>query len=251
MSDSTNVEKPGTTGSESSVGPAIKQAVGEAKGRVVLATFASNVSRIQMAVDAALAFKRKVCVFGRSMVNVVGIAREMGYLKARKAHSLNRKNLTATETTASASSPQEARANRWQASPAWQTAATVRYRFMPRHRHHLCIPDPGQRKQRRPHHRQPHASRRTRRHQHNTRVHVSGHGSQEDLKTMLSLVHPKFFIPVHGEYRMLCSHAELAESLASRNRTSSSEKTAPSSNSPTAVRRSMAKSRQVPYSLTA
>lgn len=46
-----------------------------------------------------------------------------------------------------------------------------------------------------------------------TRVHVSGHGSQEDLKTMLSLVHPKFFIPVHGEYRMLCSHAELAESL--------------------------------------
>jgi len=48
---------------------------------------------------------------------------------------------------------------------------------------------------------------------HNTRVHVSGHGSQEDLKTMLSLVHPKFFIPVHGEYRMLCSHAELAESL--------------------------------------
>ena len=56
MSDSTNVEKPGTTGSESSVGPAIKQAVGEAKGRVVLATFASNVSRIQQAIDAAVMF---------------------------------------------------------------------------------------------------------------------------------------------------------------------------------------------------
>ena len=74
LSDSTNVEKPGTTGSESSVGPAIKQAVGEAKGRVVLATFASNVSRIQQAIDAAVMFNRKVVVMGRSMVNVTEIA---------------------------------------------------------------------------------------------------------------------------------------------------------------------------------
>ena len=80
MSDSTNVEKPGTTGSESSVGPAIKQAVGEAKGRVVLATFASNVSRIQQAIDAAVMFNRKVVVMGRSMVNVTEIAQERGYL---------------------------------------------------------------------------------------------------------------------------------------------------------------------------
>ena len=80
LSDSTNVEKPGTTGSESSVGPAIKQAVGEAKGRVVLATFASNVSRIQQAIDAAVMFNRKVVVMGRSMVNVTEIAQERGYL---------------------------------------------------------------------------------------------------------------------------------------------------------------------------
>ena len=80
MSDSTNVEKPGTTGSESSVGPAIKQAVGEAKGRVVLATFASNVSRIQQAIDAAVMYNRKVVVMGRSMVNVTEIAQERGYL---------------------------------------------------------------------------------------------------------------------------------------------------------------------------
>ena len=80
MSDSTNVEKPGTTGSESSVGPAIKQAVGEAKGRVVLATFASNVSRIQQAIDAAVKTHRKVVVMGRSMVNVTAIAEEKGYL---------------------------------------------------------------------------------------------------------------------------------------------------------------------------
>lgn len=80
MSDSTNVEKPGFTPSESTVGPALLRAVGEARGRVVLATFASNVSRLQQAVDAAVAFKRKVIVLGRSMVNVSEIAQERGYL---------------------------------------------------------------------------------------------------------------------------------------------------------------------------
>ncbi len=126
--DSTNAQNPGYTPSEAVVTRSLMEAYGEARGRIILATFASNVSRIQMAVDAAVHYKRKVCVFGRSMVNLMKLG----------AHVV--------------------------------TSAT-------------------------------------------TRVHVSGHGSQEDLKTMLSLVHPKFFIPVHGEYRMLCSHAELAESL--------------------------------------
>ena len=80
MSDSTNVEKPGFTPSESSVGPAIMRAVAEATGRVILATFASNVSRLQQAIDAAVATKRKVVVLGRSMVNVTEIAQERGYL---------------------------------------------------------------------------------------------------------------------------------------------------------------------------
>ena len=80
--DSTNAQNPGYTPSEAVVAKSLMSSYADAKGRIILATFASNVSRIQMAVDAALAFKRKVCVFGRSMVNVVGIAREMGYLKA-------------------------------------------------------------------------------------------------------------------------------------------------------------------------
>ena len=80
--DSTNAQNPGYTPSEAVVTRSLMEAYGEARGRIILATFASNVSRIQMAVDAAVHYKRKVCVFGRSMVNVVNIALEMGYLTA-------------------------------------------------------------------------------------------------------------------------------------------------------------------------
>ena len=80
MSDSTNAERPGYTESETIVGGAFRKAFTEAKGRIILATFASNISRIQQAVNTAVQFKRKVAVFGRSMVNNVQIAIELGYL---------------------------------------------------------------------------------------------------------------------------------------------------------------------------
>ena len=80
--DSTNAQNPGYTLSEAVVSKSLRDAFHEVRGRIILATFASNVSRVQMAIDAAVENKRKVCVFGRSMVNVVGIALEMGYLKA-------------------------------------------------------------------------------------------------------------------------------------------------------------------------
>lgn len=212
--DSTNAQNPGYTPSEAVVAKSLMSSYADAKGRIILATFASNVSRIQMAVDAALAFKRKVCVFGRSMVNVVGIAREMGYLKAPEGTFIEPEELNRYRddricilTTGSQGEPMA----------GLSRMADGSHRQVQIHAGDTVIisasPIPGNENS---------VGRtidnlmRLGAHvvtSHNTRVHVSGHGSQEDLKTMLSLVHPKFFIPVHGEYRMLCSHAGLAESL--------------------------------------
>jgi len=177
MSDSTNVEKPGTTGSESSVGPAIKQAVGEAKGRVVLATFASNVSRIQQAVDAAVMFNRKVVVMGRSMVNVTEIAQERGL--SRMATSNHRTvELAPNDTVIISATP----------IPGNEGAVGRTIDNLLRLGCNVVYgKDRG--------------------------IHVSGHASQEELKTMLNLVRPEYFIPVHGEYRMLRRHGELGVAM--------------------------------------
>ena len=212
--DSTNAQRPGYTPSEAVVRRSLLEAYADARGRIILATFASNVSRIQMAVDAAVAFKRKVCVFGRSMVNVVGIALEMGYLKAPEGTFIEPEEINRYRddrlcilTTGSQGEPMA----------GLSCMADGSHRQVQIHAGDTVIisasPIPGNETSvgrtidslmRLGAHVVTSAT---------TRVHVSGHGSQEDLKTMLSLVQPKFFIPVHGEYRMLCSHAELAESL--------------------------------------
>lgn len=212
--DSTNAQNPGYTLSEAVVSKSLKNAYGEAKGRIILATFASNVSRIQMAIDAAVAYKRKICVFGRSMVNVVGIALEMGYLRAPagtfiEPEELNRyrDDRVCILTTGSQGEPMA----------GLSRMADGSHRQVQVHAGDTVIisasPIPGN---------EMSVGRTIDRlmqlgakviSSHTSRVHVSGHGSQEDLKTMLALVRPKFFVPVHGEYRMLCAHAELAESL--------------------------------------
>ena len=212
--DSTNAQNPGYTLSEAVVSKSLKDAFHEVRGRIILATFASNVSRVQMAIDAAVENKRKVCVFGRSMVNVVGIALEMGYLKAPEGTFIEPEELNHYRddricilTTGSQGEPMA----------GLSRMADGSHRQVQIHAGDTVIisasPIPGN---------ETSVGRtidnlmrlgakvitsRT------SRVHVSGHGSQEDLKTMLSLVRPKFFVPVHGEYRMLRSHAELAESL--------------------------------------
>ena len=214
MSDSTNVEKPGFTPSESTVGPALLRAVGEAKGRVVLATFASNVSRIQQAIDAAVAFKRKVIVLGRSMVNVTEIAQERGYLHVPEgtiieADEMNRyrDDQLMVLTTGSQGEPMA----------GLSRMATNNHRTVEITPNDTVIisatPIPGNEA----------AVGKTIDnllrlgadviYGRDRGIHVSGHGSQEDLKTMLNLVRPKFFIPVHGEYRMLKRHGELAVSM--------------------------------------
>ena len=181
--DSTNAQNPGYTLSEAVVSKSLRDAFHEVRGRIILATFASNVSRVQMAIDAAVENKRKVCVFGRSMVNVVGIALEMGYLKAPEGTCMadgshRQVQIHAGDTVIISASP----------IPGNETSVGRTIDNLMRLGAKVI-------------------TSRT------SRVHVSGHGSQEDLKTMLSLVRPKFFVPVHGEYRMLRSHAELAESL--------------------------------------
>lgn len=210
LSDSTNVEKAGYTPSESTVGPALMKAVGEAKGRVIIATFASNVSRLQQAIDAAKAFKRKVVVQGRSMVNVTTIAQERGYLNVPKGMIIEdgemsryRDNQIMILTTGSQGEPMAGlsrMSNNNHRTVAIQPSDTVIISATPIPGNEAAVgrtidnlmkmganvvygKDKG--------------------------IHVSGHGSQEELKTMLNLVRPKFFVPVHGEYRMLMKHGEL------------------------------------------
>ncbi len=214
MADSTNAERPGYTPSEAVVADTLMKAYSGARGRIILATFASNVSRIQMAVDAAVAFRRKVCVFGRSMVNVTEIAREMGYLKAPNGTFIEPEEMSRYRddqlcilTTGSQGEPMA----------GLSRMAEGNHRQVQIHAGDTVIisasPIPGN---------ETSVGRtidklmRLGAHVISTtsmRVHVSGHGSQEELKTMHALIQPKFFIPVHGEYRMLCRHAELAESM--------------------------------------
>lgn len=214
LADSTNAERPGYTPSEAVVVDSIMKAFSMSRGRVILATFASNVSRIQMAVDAAVAFKRKVCVFGRSMVNVTTIAMELGYLNVPEgtlieAEEMNRyrDDQLCILTTGSQGEPMAglsrmADGNHRQVQihagdnviisaspiPGNETSIGRTIDKLMRLGAHVISSSTMQ-------------------------VHVSGHGSQEELKTMQSLLQPKFFVPVHGEYRMLCRHAELAESM--------------------------------------
>ena len=212
--DSTNAERAGHTPSEKTVSAALMREFAQARGRIILATFASNVSRVQMAIDAAVANQRKVAVFGRSMVNVVGIALEIGYLTAPKGTIIDsdeinryRADQLCILTTGSQGEPMA----------GLSRMADGAHRQIQIHPNDTVIlsasPIPGN---------ETSVGRTIDKlvklgarvvHGSDKKVHVSGHGSQEELKMMLSLIRPRFFIPMHGEYRMLHKHAEIAESL--------------------------------------
>ncbi len=211
MSDSTNAERPGFTQSETTVSVAFKKAFAEAKGRIILATFASNISRIQQAINTAVLFKRKVTVLGRSMVNNVQIAIELGYLEVPEGvliepDELNRypADQVLILTTGSQGEPM---------SVVSRMAANNHrnVRIMPGDTVIIsATPIPGN---------ETGVGRTidnlmklgaTVVAGRDKMMHVSGHASQEELKIMLSLIKPKYFIPVHGEYRMLRKHGDLA-----------------------------------------
>lgn len=212
--DSTNAERPGHTPSEKIVANALLRVFEGVKGRIILATFASNVSRVQMAVDAALVNGRKVAVFGRSMVNVVGIAREMGYLKAPEGTFIEADELSRYRddqvliiTTGSQGEPMAGLSRMADGSHRQiqiRPGDTVILSASPIPGNETSVGRTIDKLMRR-------GAKVV--HGREQNVHVSGHGSQEELKLMLSILRPKYFIPMHGEYRMQRTHAELAEGM--------------------------------------
>ena len=214
MADSTNVERPGYTMSEKIVGESLCRIFGKSKGRIIVATFASNIHRIQQIIDAAAMYGRKVAVSGRSMENIVQVAIELGYIKIEKENlvSIDQINKYNNDeiviiTTGSQGEPMSALAR----------MATSEHRKVNIVSGDTIIisatPIPGNEKL---------VSRVIDQlfkkgaevvYGSSEAVHVSGHACQEELKLMQTLVRPKYFIPVHGEYRHLKQHGELATSI--------------------------------------
>ncbi|MDQ3493607.1 MAG: ribonuclease J, partial [Chloroflexota bacterium] len=211
LSDSTRAENPGYTGSERLVGEAFRDIIQGVDGRVIVATFASNIARIQQVFDAAADFKRKVTVIGRSMEQNTRIAVDLGYLKYDSDQLVPKDRLRdipddklVIATTGAQGEPMAGlarMANRDHRFVEIQPGDTVIV---------SASPIPGNEE----------SVGRTidnlfkvgaNVYYHTIkRAHVSGHASQEELKLMLALTRPKSFIPVHGEFRMLVQHGRLA-----------------------------------------
>ncbi|WP_247747056.1 ribonuclease J [Alkalihalobacillus sp. BA299] len=216
LSESTNAERPGSTPTEQMVGEHVVEAFMKADRKVILSTFASNISRVQQTVDAARETDRKLALLGRSMVNVVEVAIERGYLTVPEGMLIEPKEINAL--------PPEKVAilctgSQGEVMAALSRLSTGDFRGVDILAGDTVIlaagPIPGNEKN-------------------VTRIvdnlfalganviygpgsssgmHVSGHGYQEDLKLMLTLMKPKYFIPIHGEYRMLHHHRLLAEAV--------------------------------------
>ncbi|MGE5678400.1 MAG: ribonuclease J [Pseudomonadota bacterium] len=214
MSDSTNVERQGYTMSESTVGATFIELFRNATGRVILATFASNIHRIQQAINAAVMFNRKVAVVGRSMVNVIGVAVELGYITVPEGVMIDVDHIDKYPnervmilTTGSQGEPLSALAR-------MSTSEHRKVSIIPGDRVVIsATPIPGNEKL---------VSRVINQlfkkgadviYESLADIHVSGHAYQEELKLMQALVKPKFFVPVHGEYRHLKQHGQLAEKM--------------------------------------
>lgn len=214
MSDSTNIERTGYTPSEKSVGKTLDEQFRMARNRVIVATFSSNVHRIQQVIDAAVMTRRKVAVIGRSMVNVVNISIEMGYLKVPQGVLIDidecrnyAPRQIAIITTGSQGEPMSALTR-------MSNSDHRKVSIMPGDTVIIsATPIPGNEK----------GVARTIDNLYKQGaeviygreqgIHVSGHASQEEIKLMHRLVHPKFFMPVHGEYRHLVKHKKLAMQL--------------------------------------
>lgn len=211
MSDSTNAERPGYTESETTVGYAFRKAFRAAKGRIILATFASNISRIQQAINTAIQFKRKVTVLGRSMVNNVQVAIELGYLDVPEGvliepDELNRypADQVLILTTGSQGEPMAGlsrMASNNHRSVSIMPGDTVIISATPIPGNETGVGRTIDNLMRLG--ANVIAGR-------DKKIHVSGHASQEELKLMLGLIKPNYFVPIHGEYRMLRTHGDLA-----------------------------------------
>ena len=214
LCESTNVERPGQTMSEMKIGPTFENLFRDTKGRVIVAMFASNIHRMQMVIDNAIRYGRRVCFIGRSMVNVSRVAMQIGELHVPEECIIDVDSLDQypdeeilVMTTGSQGEPM---AGLTRMAYAEHRKLQIRQSDM------VLIsatPIPGNEK---------FISRVINQlyrcgaqvvYEALAEVHVSGHACQEELKLMHALVQPEYFIPVHGEYRMLWQHAELAESM--------------------------------------
>lgn len=214
LCESTNVERPGYTMSERKIAATFDHQISTARGRVIIAMFASNVNRVQQVADCAAQYGRKVCFVGRSMINVSTVAMELGELTIPRDNLIEmdeinnyRDDQVLVLTTGSQGEPMSgltrmafAEHRKLQIKPTDKVIISA-------------TPIPGN---------EVFVSRVINQlyrcgaeviYEAMDDVHVSGHACQEELKMMHALVKPQYFIPVHGEYRMLWQHAELAESM--------------------------------------
>jgi ribonuclease J len=211
LGDSTNAERPGVTGSERLVGEAFRQLIPLRTGRVLVASFASNVHRMQQAIDVAVDVGRKVCVVGRSMRKNINIARNLGYIDVPDEALIRPNELddygrgdVLILCTGSQGEPLSALVRiAYNDHPAIKVEAgdTVIISAKPVPGNELKVHDAINQLAR---------SGAEVLHQEVAPVHVSGHGNAEELRLMLGLVRPKYAMPVHGEFRMLAAHARLA-----------------------------------------
>jgi len=213
-SDSTNVDRPGHTPSEVEVGSALAARFARATGRIIVATFASHIHRIQQVLTLAAGSGRRVALLGRSMEKNVGIASELDYLRIPAGVLATLEELAelpaARQVILSTGSQGEPHS-------ALALIAAGEHKYVRIERGDLVIISarviPGNE---RTIGRVVNALYRLGAevlYEDNAFVHVSGHASQEDLKLMLNLTRPRFFVPVHGEYRHLLGHARLAQSV--------------------------------------
>lgn len=214
LSDSTNADSPGHTPSEEIISETFARVLALAQGRVIIATFASNISRIQQALDAAARFDRKVAIVGRSMQDNVRMAVDLGYLHSPDnilirpdelgAYSPDQLVIVCTGGQGEPTSALARMANRQHRQVTLLPGDTVIL---------SATPIPGNEELVNKTLNNLFREGATVYYDQLLNVHVSGHGSREEQKLMLNLVRPKNFIPIHGEYRHLVLHARLAESL--------------------------------------
>ena len=214
LSDSTNAETDGQTPSEEAVGETFDRVFGQARGRIIVATFASNISRVQQVVTTARRHGRQVGIVGRSMINYAKAAAALGYLDLDPEDMLTPQQMN--------SLPPHEVAIACTGSQGEPTSALVRMALGEHRQVNIrggdsvivsSTPIPGNEE----------LVNRTINnlfragaqvyHHERMQVHVSGHASREEHKLMLNLVRPKFFVPIHGEYRHLVHHARMAEQV--------------------------------------